>query len=168
MAVGLQTEINVTGAISASLSWSLAGSSTTLDMIRDVLIPVLVQRFPGRGMRLGRASEPHVVFPATHPGVGDVSIWDDGDEATLAVGDITHGHFNPYEEHLSETQLAHSVTEMVVEFLDALFSDRVVLWCSKDRRSGGWRVVDEPASTVPIDLSGDVFVWSGPLSVRHK
>jgi hypothetical protein len=82
----------------------------------------------------------------------------------VAVGDITHGHFNTYDEKLSEMEVAHSVTELVIDFLDALFSDRVILWCSKDRRSGGWRVVDEVVSSAPIDSSRDIFVWSGPLT----
>ncbi len=137
-------------------------------MIRDVLIPTLEQRFPDRGMRLGRASEATIIFPALDPRVGDLSIWDDGDEATVAVGDITHGHFNPYDGRLIETQVAQNVTELVVDFLDALFANRVILWCSKDRRSGGWRVTDQPATTAPLDLSGDVFVWSGPLAQCNR
>lgn len=133
-------------------------------MIRDVLVPTLEARFPGRSMRLGRAAEATIIFPAMHPGVGDVSIWDDGDEVTVAVGDITHGHFNPYDGSLTDTQVAQNVTEMVIDFLDALFTNRVVLWCSKDRRSGGWRVMDQPVTTAPLDLTGDVFVWSRPLA----
>lgn len=136
------------------------------DMIREILIPTLETRFPGRDMRLGISPEATVIFPAAHPRVGDVSIWDDGNEATVGIGDITHGHFNPYDGNLSKSQIAHAVTEMVIDFLDALFSNRVVLWCSHDRRSGGWRVFDEPVSTAPSDVSGDVFVWSGPLVGR--
>jgi hypothetical protein len=137
-------------------------------MIRDVLIPTLEQRFPNRGMRLGTGSEATLIFPAIDSRVGDVSIWDDGDEATVAVGDITHGHFNPYDGSLTKVQVAQNVTEMVVDFLDALFANRVVLWCSKDRRSGGWRVTDQPVTTAPLELSEEVFVWSGPLAQSNR
>ena len=58
--------------------------------IRDVLIPRLEQRFAGRALRTGTPPDPITVFPAVHPAVGDCSIWDEGDEATIGVGAITH------------------------------------------------------------------------------
>jgi len=62
-------------------------------MIRDVLLPKLMDRFPGRGIRTGTPPGPIAVFPASHPEVGDLSIYDDVEEATVSIGMITHGHY---------------------------------------------------------------------------
>src|SRR5262245_48711562 len=99
-------------------------------MISDVLIPKLQQRFSGRGLRVGSAPSPFAVFPAAHPEVGDVQIYDDGDELTLVAGNFTHGHFSNYEDALSAKQKAEQVSEDVVNFLEDLFADRIVLWGS--------------------------------------
>ncbi|MHC9539942.1 MAG: hypothetical protein AB9903_10520 [Vulcanimicrobiota bacterium] len=61
-------------------------------MIRDVLLPKLMDRFPGRGLRTGAPPGLIAVFPAAHPEVGDLTIYDDGEEATVCIGTITHGH----------------------------------------------------------------------------
>ena len=42
--------------------------------IRNILVPLLVERFKDRGLRLGSASEPIAIFPAVHSEVGDVRI----------------------------------------------------------------------------------------------
>jgi hypothetical protein len=133
-------------------------------MISDVLIPALRARFSDRRMRIEESPRPHVVFPAGHPAVGGVIIWDDGDEVTLEVGEITHGHFNPYDPTLTEDQVAESVTEMVVDFLTELFANRVLLFNSVPRHTGGWRVLEEPIVGIPPEYSGyDAYAWSGPL-----
>ena len=118
-------------------------------------------------MRVGQPPDATVTFPAAHTEVGDVSVWDDGDEATVMVGEITHGHFNPYHSTLTEAEVARRVTDMVVDFLESLFADRVVLWCSENRRSGGWRVLHETPREAPTGLSGCVYVWSGPLPSKR-
>lgn len=134
-------------------------------MIREVLLPALQAKFPDCGFRLGELANVVGAFPAVHPEVGDVTIWDDGDEATVGVGEITHGHFNPYDEGLSEKEIADRVTSDVVEFLDDLFADRVLLWKSPDGRSGGWRILD---NDTPYSLMGGddlTYLWSGPVNI---
>ncbi|MHC4645044.1 MAG: hypothetical protein ACYTBJ_06065 [Planctomycetota bacterium] len=94
-------------------------------MIKDGLIPELEKKFGTGSFQTGES--PIIVFAAKHPEVGDVQIWDDGDQATLSVGDITYGHFNPYDRNLTQNQADHEATESVIDFLDALFSDKVLL-----------------------------------------
>ncbi len=103
-------------------------------------------------------------FPAQHPSVGDITIWDDGDEATIEIGKITHGHFNPYAPEWSDEAVAEAVTEMVLEFLEEVFCDRVLFHVDKGRKSGGWQVFDHSVSSAAEDNTKDFFVWSGPLS----
>src|SRR5262245_35291489 len=129
-------------------------------MISRVLIPRLQLRFPDRDLCVGSSPSPCAVFPAIHPDVGDIQIYDDGDELTLVAGNFTHGHFSNYDDNLSPEQKAEEITAQVVEFLEDLFADRIVLWGSHDR-SGGWYNIggDNP------DWAKDEkkYLWSGGL-----
>src|SRR5438094_4933911 len=129
-------------------------------MIRDVLLPALLANFPNRGFRTDDAPNAIGVFPAAHEKVGDVTIWDDGNEATIGVGDITHGHFNPYDDTLTEQQTAERVTSDVVAFLTDLFADRVLLWKSPDGGSGGWRILGHDNRYSIMDADDLTYLWS--------
>lgn len=137
-------------------------------MIRDILLPRLEDRFPGRGLRPGFPPDPVAIFPRQHEAVGDVSIWDHGDEATVAVGEITHGHFNPYDPTLNAEQIAERVADDVINFLIDLFEDRVLLWKSADGRSGGWRMIGSDDRDSLMDASDQGFVWSGRSGILSR
>jgi len=130
-------------------------------MISDFLIPRLQQRFAGRGLKVGVPPEPCAVFPAIHTQVGDVVISDDGYEVTLEAGNFTHSHFSNYNHNLSEAQRCEQIAEDVAQFLEELFTDRVVLWGSH-ASSGGWFPRGERSSGL-FRAHGELYVWSGPL-----
>lgn len=134
----------------------------TKDMIRDLLLSALRDRFANRGMQPGKSGNEIAIFPAMHPEVGNLTIWDDGDAATIEIGDITHGHFNPYDDSLTSDQLAERVTEEVIDFLHDLFADRVLLWKSPDGRSGGWQRLGYGDESPRGDNLR--YLWSGPIS----
>lgn len=116
-------------------------------------------------MRVGVPPEPLVVFPAAHLAVGDVVIYDDGDEATVCIGDITHGHFNPYDASLSDEQGTDWIIEHLLHFLDCLFADRVVLFKHREFTGmGGWRVLEDGEPTPSPHEDELAFVWSGPIT----
>jgi hypothetical protein len=100
------------------------------------LLPILRQQFPNRGLVAGEPPEPCAVLPGLHPSIRGVSIYDDGDELTLCVDDLTHGHFTEYTAGLLEADREQRIVESVVEFLDALFSNNVVVW--DQHHMGGW------------------------------
>jgi len=130
-------------------------------MIRDKLISRLRECFPDRRAVLGEPPGPVVVYPAEHPEVGDVEIFDHGGEITLVAGRFTHGHFSDYGSWSVE-ESARRIVEDVVSFLEDLFADRVVMWGSHEG-GGGWHGRDaDPAWRV----AGPVYVWSGPLAVH--
>ena len=129
-------------------------------MIRDVLIPLLTRRFPNRFVVAEPGTEPCVTFPAKHPEVGDVEIYDDGGEITLIAGKFTHGHFSNYDE-IPTAQKESQIAEDVAAFLDRLFSDQVVLWGSH-KGSGGWHAIDDGSQN--RTRHGNEHVWSGPLN----
>ena len=143
-------------------------------MLSQKLLPVLRERFPDRGLVEGTAPDPCAVFPGIHPGIRSVSVYDDGDELTLSVDDLTHGHFSEYTEGLSEPEREQRIVERAVEFLEALFADKVVVW--SQQHMGGWyrpEWGDAGRNTV-IQIGGtggeapvQEFVWSGPYTQRH-
>jgi hypothetical protein len=135
-------------------------------MISAVLIPKLQQRFPDRGLHIGAPPSPCAVFPGGHPEVGDVQIYDDGDEVTLIAGNFTHGHFSSYDDTLSPEQKAEDISEDVASFLEDLFADRIVLWGAHDRAGGWYKVADEPSA---FWAHGEQkYLWSGPLPSRAE
>lgn len=132
-------------------------------MIRELLIPKLLARFPSRGLRISRESNPFATFPADNEAVGNVRICDEGREATVMVGTITHGHFSVHDANLSLEQTADQVADDVLGFLDDLFANRVVLWKSPDGASGGWHVLSREESLSSMDFKDHSFTWSGPV-----
>jgi hypothetical protein len=128
-------------------------------VLSQLLLQVLRERYPDRGLIAGEPPEPCAVFPGTHPGIRRVAIYDDGDELTLCIDDLTHGHFAEYAEGLSNAERAGRVVEAVVEFLDALFADQVVVW-GQHSVGGGWYRPGLGGSGGRTDVQE--FVWSGP------
>lgn len=137
--------------------------------IRDILVPVLVEQFMDRGLRLGDPPDPIAVFPAAHPEVGDVRISDRDTSADVAVGDIAYDHFfNPYDEERGTDKAAEGIAKEVVRFLQELFADRLLIWRSSDGRTRGWRERGDAGHSAPLvvdDREYRTYVWSGPLGV---
>jgi hypothetical protein len=86
--------------------------------LSENLIPKLLLRFPDLGLRVHAGKEPVASFPAVHPEVGDLRIDDDGDELTISVGELTHGHFTPKDYQLPSQEREEDLIERVVDFLD--------------------------------------------------
>ena len=108
---------------------------------------------------------PIATIQAAHPDVGDVLIYDDEDEATVFVGDITHNHYNPYDETLSQEQVDNAVTEDVIEFLEALFRDKILMW-KTGRGGGGSTHIEHEENIDKIVENNKAFLWSGPIGIN--
>ena len=124
------------------------------------LKPRLLARFPERGLRLHVGREPVASFPAAHPEVGDLRIDDDGDELTISVGQLTHGHFAPINYQRSEQEKEEELIERVLEFLDEVFHDRIEFWTAG--KCGGWHPRGGDALAPGPNMRR--FVWSGPVT----
>ena len=130
-------------------------------MIGDALVPALERAFPGRGLRVTPGGKPVAVFPAACPEVGDLMIYDDGEEATVLIENVTHHHSRPYDQGLTADALARWVAEDVVAFLTDLFADEVLLWAiNKGQGGGGWRRGFRGTVPADIPVEAEVFVWS--------
>lgn len=138
--------------------------------IRDILVPLLVERFKDRGLQLGTSPDLIAVFPAVHSEVGNVRISEgNGGGADVAVGDVARDHFfNPYEEERNTSEAAEGIARNVVRFLQELFADRLLMWRSTDGRTRGWRERGDAGHTAPLvvdDRAYYTFIWSRPLGI---
>ncbi len=117
-------------------------------------------------MRIGSPPDPIAVFPARHRSIGELRIWDDGDEATVAISDLTHGHFNPYNPELNQEEIDREVTAQVLEFLEDMFADKYLIWKSRRDGSGGWQHLDFTDDPIALDRDTEYYLWSGPFNKR--
>jgi hypothetical protein len=136
--------------------------------ISDLLVPVLVERFSDRGLRLGTPPGPIASFPAKHPDVGDVEVWDEAfSGARVAVGTIVWESFHVWpSDDVSEA--TDRVVKSVVRFLQELFADRLLFWQSIDGRKAAWRERGDAGHSEPLvldDRTYRTYLWSGPVSL---
>ena len=135
-----------------------------IDSLWQKLKPKLLARFPDRGLLLHEGKETVASFPAAHPEVGDLRIDDDGDELTISVGQLTHGHFAPRSYETPAHEKEEELIERVLEFVDEVFHDRIEFWTAE--KCGGWH----PRGEEPLAAGPNMrrFVWSGPVTPPSK
>jgi hypothetical protein len=136
-------------------------------MIRDHLIAAIKESFPSLPFLFSQSSNPVAKLQPPFAGIGTLDIYDDGEEATVDITEVTHGHFNPYDASLSEEQRDRQIVEDVISFLRALFADRVLLFRTPGRGIGGWVRLDVSPEPPTFDAGREYFLWSGPYDT-HK
>jgi len=130
-------------------------------VLKETVIQSLVEKF-GPSVTLDPVSPIFATFPAEHPAVGDVLIEEDGNEITVFIGNITHGHFGSYEEKLSSDEHEAVIALNVTEFLAELFGDKILLFTA--RWGGGWSRVEDGMNESILSGKKTWFKWSGPIS----
>ena len=128
--------------------------------LSEFVLPLIRARFSAQGMR-EPAEGPFAVFPATHPDVGDIELYDDGGEVVIGVGNFTHCHFTSYDLTGSESEKAVRIANDIVSFLDDIFSERVEFWGSHSG-SGGVRRRGPQGELHKATSGTSAYVWSGP------
>jgi hypothetical protein len=126
------------------------------DSLSSLLLPRLRSSFPDLTLRVGESPHPVVVIEAVHPDVGDVEIYDDGEELTIGLGNFTHAHVG-----LGESK--DRIVELAVALLTELFSDSVVLWGPQSGSGGYYRKGQTSSLAKLLSKEGTQYVWSGPL-----
>ena len=81
----------------------------------------------------------------------------------VAIGEVTHGHFDTDDEDLPRDQIADRVAAAVLDFLEDLFAGRILLWKSPDGGSGGWLILGADQSLSLMDEDDQTFTWTGPV-----
>lgn len=130
-------------------------------MIRDYLTPALKARFPKIPFEFGSDG---LVATAPIPcrEIGPLAISEEGDEVIIFIDRATHGHFGCHDEDFTIEQKERKITEDVLEFLESLFSDRVVVQRIGQGFAGGWKVL-EPGQMPKRSWIWQQFLWSRPV-----
>jgi hypothetical protein len=136
-------------------------------MIRDHLTAAIKESFPSLPFAFSQSSNLVASLQSPFAEIGRLVIYDDGDEATVSISEITHGHFNPYDATLSAEQRDRQIVEDVISFLHSLFADRVLLFRTPSRRMGGWLRLDRSSEPPTLSSGREYFLWSGPYD-PHK
>jgi len=137
---------------------------TEMGTLFDALVPELRSRFHGRGLRLDPGPPQHATFPATHPEVGDLIIYDEDDEELIVeYGNFTHCHYGPHYGPFQDPAATPSGAPLapLLSDLEDLFADRLMMWGSHTASGGILRVGEEPNWLLPP--YDPFYVWSGPL-----
>jgi hypothetical protein len=129
-------------------------------MIRDHVIRAIQEHFSKVPFSFDEPPRPIASLRSPCEALGGVEICDDGDEATIYLTNATHGHFSCYDEKLSEQQKERQIACDVVEFLEALLSDRVVVWKFLGGMAGGWRVLASDEPVPEPSIARRQFLWS--------
>lgn len=131
-------------------------------MLHETIVENLKKEFPASGIAINEPPQPIAVFAAQQDAVGKAFVYVDGGEAIVEIEKITHGHFANYDEKLSEEERNQQIAEAVVDFLEALFDDRVLLFVNEDSRIGGWRRLDLTEDVGPLSPDYRHYFWSKP------
>ncbi len=126
-------------------------------MILDYFIAAFKARFPDRSISVTEAGTVATIAGANQ-NVGNIEVQDDLDELIVFIGDITHGHFDCYDNLLSEEEKRREIASDVLDFLADVFADKIEFYRG-EHGGGGWR----PAGSGP----GISFTWSGIGNAKH-
>ena len=92
-----------------------------------------------------------------------LQICDDGDEATIYLGTITHGHLGCYDDDLTEDDKQRRIADDVTDFVRDLLSDRIVAMSMLGGVAGGWRRLSADEALPAHSILKRQFVWSHAL-----
>jgi hypothetical protein len=120
-------------------------------------------RFPGDGLRFGVAPDPIVTIPARCVEVGELKIFDHGDEAVIHLGHVAHTHVSAYHTN-THGERVQSVAEDIIEFLGKLLADEILFWSvDSDVRMGGVHRGYTGIVPAGIPKEANIFLWSRRL-----
>ena len=137
-------------------------------MIRSFLEPLLWERFPSLPFAFQKQNAPFVILDAPCPEIGRLEVWDDGDEVTVCLTKISHGHFGCYDEDATLEAKERSIALDVVDFLTALFADRVVLFRVVGGLASGWYRLKEGQKLPAPSIFKRQYVWSRAIPPRSE
>ena len=106
-------------------------------MIRDLIVPAVQEAFPHKLFVVSSPPEPVLKLGSGCTDIGDLAIYDDGQEATVSITEITHGHFHPNDESLTQDQIDANVRRTLFVSSTRSFP---TTFCSTGHLHGTWAV----------------------------
>jgi hypothetical protein len=127
--------------------------------MRGALMPELVRLFSERGLVPG-TGDVIAVIPGVDAEVGDLTLWDDGDEVMVGLGTLTHTHFASYDDSLSNQDARAQIALEVTDFAQALLDERQWLWVSPNGSAGFFAAPPQPLPSY-VDADDVLYSWAG-------
>ncbi len=118
------------------------------------------EMFPERKFEVKSTPNKTITIKPDYYEFGEVEIIDDGNELTLIAGNFTHGHFSCYE-NISDEEKENQIVESAIDFLEAMFNDKVIFW-GTHKGMGGWHRIDFDAN-FKEESGKEQYFWSGPV-----
>jgi hypothetical protein len=121
---------------------------------------------------------PAAVIPAQHGAVGDLTIYDDGDELTIDIGHKHHTHVSCYSyDRFPETERLCMVANDAAEFVNDIMCDRVCITIDfigeRCIGSSHYYIAEENSASSMLrgitvgatsgERRSERFLWSGPI-----
>jgi hypothetical protein len=132
-------------------------------MISDYLIPELKKKFADKPFVFRDSPERVVSLAWPYEGIGPLEIFDEGDVVVISIQGAGDGHFGGRRKGVAREVLEARVAADVVKFLEALFSDQVVVMRMLDGKVGGWRKLADGKPPAGRSAFCQQFLWSGPV-----
>jgi hypothetical protein len=104
-----------------------------------------------------------VTIPAQHAETGPITVWLDGDEVTVGIGERFHTHFEAYLDasDLPQAERERRAAAQAAGFIADFMADRILLRVTRDGGSAGTRAVESAPAPGPEEID---YLWSGPKS----
>jgi hypothetical protein len=134
-----------------------------LDPLAREFLSVLRIRIDPQLYRAEFTDRLKVTFPARHPETGDLVVWLDGDEVTVAIGLGFHTHFSTDTDELPVDRRAQAAAEEAIDYIGEFLADRIVLrlhFVNGEIRSAGTFPINSAAN--PPARGDKDYLWSGP------
>ena len=106
-------------------------------------------------------------IPAHNPETGAITVWLDGDEVTVGIGEYFHTHFEAYlteQAELTQTERERRAAARAAAFIADFMADEIVLRIGRGGRNAGTfhrAIKEEPPGPEQMD-----YLWSGPKRSR--
>ena len=133
-----------------------------------------------RKFKFTNGPPPAATIPAEHEAVGDMTIYDEGDELTIDIGHKHHTHVSSYSyERFPEAERLNMVARDAAEFVNDVMRDRVCISVDYigERCIGSSHFYDDDEDVENSSLVREIgvgatsgerrsqrFRWSGPLA----
>lgn len=139
-----------------------------------------LQQLQGASLAMTLAHGPPATatIPARHQDVGDITVYDDGDELTIEIGHKHHTHISSYNyDSFPEAERLGKVALDAAAFVDDIIHDRVCItvdfkgeqcigsshYYLDDNETSSSIVRGIGGGTMPGESRSERFLWSGPI-----
>ena len=144
-------------------------SNAQLDHLSRELLAQLHRVLPAKALRTEFKGRLVITIQARVPEVGDITIWLEGDEITVGIGELHHSHFEVYTQSADtlderERLAAESAVEYIRDIIEERVRFRVQFQQGRCLGSSSWYPEHSEVGP-PLSRADEIreYVWSRQL-----